>query len=113
MDADERWRLSTTFYTNAKASLADLGITPGQFGLALLGAIATLGGAWIGAERGAKGAYRASVKSNYDLMRRNKQEEAITELQRLRHDEFMRMVKVHAELSRNGPLCFLGTLFLV
>lgn len=98
--------VETIYYLlhQCQASLADSGITPGHFGLALLGAVATLGGAWVGAERGAKGAYRASVKSNYDLMRRNKQEEAITELQRLRHDEFVRMVKVHAELGRNGPV---------
>lgn len=97
--------METVYYLlhQCQASLADLGITPGQFGLALLGAVATLGGAWIGAERGARGAYKASIRSNHDLMRRNKQEEAITELQRLRHDEFNRMVRVHTALHWNGP----------
>ena len=97
--------METIYYLlhQCQVRLADSGITLGQLGIALLGAIATLGGAWIGAERGAKGAYKASVRSNYDLMRRNKQEEAITELQRLRHDEFMKMVKVHRELCTNGP----------
>ena len=39
-----------------QASLAEAGISVGQVGLALLAATATIGGAWIGAERDAKGA---------------------------------------------------------
>lgn len=85
-----------------QARLADSGITLGQFGLALLGAVATLLGAALGAWLGARGAYRATAKAGFDQVRRQKLEEAITELHRMRHDESPRMVQVLVTLREKG-----------
>ncbi|WP_168014540.1 hypothetical protein [Halomonas salinarum] len=73
-------------------SLVEVGIAAG----------ATLGGAALGAWLGARGAYRATAKAGFDLVQRQKLEEAITELHRMRQDESPRMVQVVVTLREKG-----------
>ncbi len=86
-----------------QASLADSGITLGQFGLALLGAVATLLGAAFGAWLGGRYAYKSSVRAGRDLSKHDKLEEAYGELIEMEGFPVSQMMQVIEMLESGRP----------